>query len=303
MSFINYELYRIFYVVAKSGSITKAAGELFISQPAVSQSIKQLETQIGGKLFVRTSKGMELTYEGKIIFGYIEQANRLISVAEKKFSELKELAYGEIRIGASDTITKHYLLRYIKLFVEKYPNININITNRTSSETLELLKAGKVDIGFVNGPIAEEYVDQQVCAPLDDVFVAGIEIARQFKMPLSMQELARQKLIMLERGSNTRKVIDKVFHENGVTLEPIFELASIDLMVEMAKIGLGIACVPEIVVERELRNGILRKVDIDFEMPKRTLTLVTLKGMPMSFSAKEFVKLITSHVSKRDDIQ
>ena len=298
MNFINYELYRIFYVVAKSGSITKAAQELFISQPAVSQSIKQLETQIGGKLFVRTSKGMELTYEGKIIFEYIEQANVLIGVAEKKFSELKELAYGAIRIGASDTITKHYLLRYIKLFVEKYPNININITNRTSQETVNLLKAGKVDIAFVNGPIQDEYVEQQVCGPVNDIFVASSEFARQYTRPLSMKEISKEKLIMLEKNSNTRKVIDKEFQSEGATLQPIFELASIDLMVEMAKIGLGIACVPDVVVERELRAGTLKKIDIDFTMPRRTLSLVTLKGMPMSFSAKEFVKLVTSHVER-----
>ena len=293
MSFINYELYRIFYVVAKSGSITKAAQELFISQPAVSQSIKQLETQMGGKLFVRTSKGMELTYEGKIIFEYIEQANVLIGVAEKKFSELKELAYGEIRIGASDTITKHYLLRYIKLFVEKYPNVGVNITNRTSRETVKLLKEGKVDIGFVNGPLQDEYVDVVTCMPIRDIFVANIENARVLNHPLSMKEMASQKLIMLEQSSNTRRLIDKAFESEGAPISPTFELASIDLMVEMAKIGLGIACVPEMVVERELRAGTLKKVDIDFEMPHRTLELVTLKGMPLSFSAREFQKLVT----------
>lgn len=294
MSFINYELYRIFYVVAKSGSITKAAQELFISQPAVSQSIKQLETQMGGRLFVRTSKGMALTYEGKIIYEYIEQANVLIGVAEKKFSQLKELTYGEIKIGASDTITRHFLLKHIRKFVEKYPDVNINITNRTSSETVNLLKAGKVDIGFINGPIDDEYIEQDICEPVRDVFVVNADMAKKItKQPLSRKEIASHKLIMLEKGSNTRKIIDKAFLDEGIELEPTFELASIDLMVDMARAGLGIACVPDIVVGKELDNGTLRKVEVDFDMPKRTLSLVTLKGMPLSFSAKEFVKLVT----------
>ncbi len=288
MSFINYELYRIFYVVAKSGSITKAAQELFISQPAVSQSIKQLETQIGGRLFVRTSKGMELTYEGKIIFEYIEQANVLIGIAEKKFSQLKELTYGEIKIGASDTVTKHFLLKYIRKFIEKYPDVNVNITNRTTFETLNLLKAGKVDIAFINGPIGDEYVEESV----NDIFVASENAVRDIKRPLTMRELAERKLIMLEKGSNTRKVIDKSFQDNGVTLSPTLELASIDLMADMAVAGLGIACVPDFVAESYLRSGQLKKVEIDFDMPKRNLSLATLKGTPLSFSAKEFVKLI-----------
>ncbi|MCI8729338.1 MAG: LysR family transcriptional regulator [Clostridia bacterium] len=292
MSFINYELYRIFYVVAKSGSITKAAQELFISQPAVSQSIKQLETQIGGRLFVRTSKGMELTYEGKIIFEYIEQANVLIGIAEKKFSQLKELTYGEIKIGASDTVTKHFLLKYIRKFIEKYPDVNVNITNRTTFETLNLLKAGKVDIAFINGPIGDEYVEESVCEAVNDIFVASENAVRDIKRPLTMRELAERKLIMLEKGSNTRKVIDKSFQDNGVTLSPTLELASIDLMADMAVAGLGIACVPDFVAESYLRSGQLKKVEIDFDMPKRNLSLATLKGTPLSFSAKEFVKLI-----------
>lgn len=292
MSFINYELYRIFYVVAKSGSITKAAQELFISQPAVSQSIKQLETQIGGRLFVRTSKGMELTYEGKIIFEYIEQANVLIGIAEKKFSQLKELTYGEIKIGASDTVTKHFLLKYIRKFIEKYPDVNVNITNRTTFETLNLLKAGKVDIAFINGPIGDECVEESVCEAVNDIFVASENAVRDIKRPLTMRELAERKLIMLEKGSNTRKVIDKSFQDNGVTLSPTLELASIDLMADMAVAGLGIACVPDFVAESYLRSGQLKKVEIDFDMPKRNLSLATLKGTPLSFSAKEFVKLI-----------
>lgn len=289
MSFINYELYRIFYVVATSGSITKAAGELFISQPAVSQSIKQLETQIGGRLFKRTSKGMELTYEGKMIYDYIKQANELIGKAEKKFSQLKELTYGEIKIGASDTITKHYLLKYIKRFIEKYPDISVKVTNRTTGETINLLKSGKVDIGFINVPLEDDFLDITNVVDTEDVFVCNSDWISRYNEPLTPEAIANEPLIMLEKLSNTRRVIDEHFAELGVVLSPMLELGSLDLMLDMAKVGLGITCAPGSIVEQDIAQGILYKVPISFEMPKRAFALVTVKGVPLNYSALQFV--------------
>lgn len=289
MSFINYELYRIFYVVASSGSITKAAGELYISQPAVSQSIKQLETQIGGRLFKRTSKGMELTYEGNMIFDYIKEANELIGKAEKKFSQLKELTYGEIKIGASDTITKHYLLPYIKSFIQKYSDVSVKVTNRTTGETINLLKAGKVDIGFVNGPIEDEFLDVVNVVDTEDVFVCNADWITRYNEPLTLEAISNEPLIMLEKLSNTRRVLDKHFEQMGVTLAPMLELGSLDLMLDMAKVGLGITCAPKSIVEQDIAQGILYKVPITFEMPKRAFALVTIKGVPLNYSALQFV--------------
>lgn len=289
MSFINYELYRIFYVVANSGSITKAANELFISQPAVSQSIKQLETQIGGRLFKRTSKGMELTYEGEMIYDYIKQANELIGKAEKKFSQLKELTYGEIKIGASDTITKHYLLKYIKKFIEKYPDISVKVTNRTSGETLNLLKSGKVDIGFVNAPIKDDFVNVKNCVCTQDVFVCNADWIGRYKEPLGIEQIAGEPLIMLEKLSNTRRTIDEYMESYGVTLNPMLELGSLDLMLDMAKVGLGIACAPKLIVEEDIKSGVLYEIPIDFAMPQRAFALVTVKGAPLNYSALQFV--------------
>lgn len=289
MSFINYELYRIFYVVANSGSITKAAGELFISQPAVSQSIKQLETQIGGRLFKRTSKGMELTYEGKMIYDYIREANELIGKAEKKFSQLKELTYGEIKIGASDTITKHYLLKYIKQFIAKYPDISVKVTNRTTGETLNLLKSGKVDIGFVNGPVTDELVDVTDLVETEDVFVCNAEWINRYSEPLTPEQLAGEPLIMLEKLSNTRRVIDEHFAKFDVELNPMLELGSLDLMLDFAKVGLGITCAPSLTVESDIASGLLYRVPITFQMPKRAFALVTMKGVPLNYSALQFV--------------
>ena len=289
MSFINYELYKIFYMVASSGSITKAAGELYISQPAVSQSIKQLETQIGGRLFKRTSKGMELTYEGKMIYHYIKQANELIGTAEKKFSQLKELTYGEIKIGASDTITKHYLLKFIKDFIGKFPDISVKITNRTTGETINLLKAGKVDIGFVNVPINDDLLEFSNMVDTEDVFICNAEWITRYTEPLTADDISNESLIMLEKLSNTRRVIDEHFLKLGVKLTPMLELGSLDLMLDMAKVGLGITCAPRNIVEEDIANGLLFEVPISFEMPKRAFALVTIKGVPLNYSALQFV--------------
>ena len=289
MSFINYELYRIFYMVASTGSITKAAGELYISQPAVSQSIKQLETQIGGRLFKRTSKGMELTYEGKMIYDYIKEANQLIDKAEKEFSQLKELTYGEIKIGASDTITKHFLLPYIKNFINKYPDISVKVTNRTTGETVNLLKSGKVDIGFVNVPLEDDLLDFSNVVDTEAVFVCNSDWIARYNEPLSAEEIANEPLIMLEKLSNTRRVIDEHFQKFGVTLNPMLELGSLDLMLDMARVGLGITVAPKSIVEQDVSQGILHKVPINFDMPKRAFALVTMKGVPLNYSALQFV--------------
>ena len=150
---VDLQLYKVFYTVARKKSITGAAEELFISQPAVSQAIKQLESLAGSQLFIRSPRGVLLTDEGKLLFSYIEKAMELINVAEEKFEEIRDLEKGTLSIGASDTLCKHFLLPYLKEFHKLYPKINLQIANRTSKETLELLRYGKVDIGFVNLPV------------------------------------------------------------------------------------------------------------------------------------------------------
>ena len=157
---VNLELYRVFYKVAKCGSLTKAAEELYISQPAVSQAIKQLESGLGCQLFVRTHKGMELSETGgKQIFPAIEQALKSIDEAENKLTELKDTATGVIRICASDTVSTHFLIPVIKKYHEKYPDVNLILQNCTSAETIEYLKGNKGDIGFLNLPIDDSYVN------------------------------------------------------------------------------------------------------------------------------------------------
>lgn len=291
---VNLELYRVFYTVAKCGSLTKAAEELYISQPAVSQAIKQLETQLGGKLFNRTHKGMELSDAGgKQIFTTVEKALKLFEEAENRYAELKDTATGMVRICASDTVATHFLLPYIKKYHEKYPDVNLILQNGTSGETIELLKNNKGDIGFVNLPIDDS--DINLCntvMQLHDTFVASDKFSELFGETIDLKRLQDYPLLMLELSTATRQAIVSFAHSQGIHLHPEIELASLELMVELAKNGIGIACIPKEFVKHELEQGALKEIKTAPALPARAIGLALPKQEGMIFAVKEFVKMI-----------
>ena len=292
---VNLELYRVFYTVAKCGSLTKAAEELYISQPAVSQAIKQLETQLGGKLFNRTHKGMELSETGgKQIFSTVEQALNLFDEAESKYAELKDTATGIVRICASDTVATHFLLPYIKEYHEKYANVNLILQNGTSNETIELLKNNKGDIGFVNLPIDDSDINlSNTVMQLHDTFVASDKFSELIGEPVDLKRLQDYPLLMLELSTATRQAIVSFAHSQGVHLHPEIELASLELMTELAKTGIGIACIPREFVKHELESGSLKEIKTNPALPARAIGLALPKHENLTFAVKEFVKMIS----------
>ena len=292
---VNLELYRVFYVVAKCGSLTKAAEELYISQPAVSQAIKQLETQLGGKLFNRTHQGMELTETGgKQIFDTVEKALKLFEDAESKYAELKDTATGIVRICASDTVSTHFLLPYIKEYHQKYPNVNLILQNCTSSETIELLKNNKGDIGFVNLPIDDTDINlSNTVMQLHDTFVCSDKFKELIGGAVDLKRLQDYPLLMLELSTATRQAIVSFAHSQGVHLHPEIELASLELMVELAKNGIGIACIPREFVQHELtEEKSLLEIKTNPTLPTRAIGLALPKDQTMTFAVKEFIKMI-----------
>lgn len=292
---VNLEYYKAFYFVAKNGSLTAAAKELFVTQPALSQTILQLEEQLGGTLFTRTPKGMVLTSEGEKIYEYVEQALNLFDTAQKSFDEMKNLKAGSIRIGASDTICSRYLLKYITKFHELFPEISISVTNRTSHQTAALLKAGEVDIAFINLPISETgSYDISQCLTLHDCFICGEKYRSRFTEPIGMREIAEYPLIMMEKLSNTRQVFDNFMLSKGLSIKPSIELGSFDLVVEFAKYGLGIGCVTREFITRELLNDEVFEIPISFELPERAIGTLLRKDTPLTFAARSFMDLINS---------
>lgn len=291
---VNLELYRVFYTVAKCGSLTKASEELYISQPAVSQAIKQLESQLGGKLFNRTHKGMELSETGgKQIFSLVEKALKLFDETEKKYSELKDTATGVIRICASDTVATHFLLPYIKEYHEKYPEVNLILQNGTSAETVELLKNKKGDIGFVNLPLDDSGIDLcNTVMQLHDTFVASDKFIDLTDKVIDLKRLQDYPLLMLELSTATRQAIVSFAHSQGIHLHPEIELASLELMEELAKNGIGIACIPREFVIHELESGELKEIRTNPSLPTRAIGLALPKDGTMTFAVKEFIKMI-----------
>ncbi len=291
---VNLELFKIFYTVAKCGSLTKASEELFISQPAVSQAIKQLEIQIGVKLFVRTNKGMELSDQGgKQIYPLVESAIKLLESAESKVLEIKDTASGVIRICASDTVSTHFLLPYVRKYHEKYPNVNLVFKNCTSSETIDNIKNGKGELGFVNLPINDTGVvlSDKVMA-LNDVFVAGEKYLALKDKVVPLKTLQEYPLLMLESSTVTRRALTEFASSQGVQLQPEIELASLELMTKLAVLGMGIACVPREFVSEELTSGKLFEIQTTPSVPSRAIGLVLPKDTERTFAVKEFIKIL-----------
>lgn len=289
---INLEWYRVFYWTTKTGSLSKAAEALHITQPAVSHTIKQLEAALGGQLFFRTAKGVTLTVEGEVLFRYVEQAFSFMKIGEKAIADMHSLHSGEINIGASDTLCKYYLLPYLEAFHEQHPGVRIRVTNRTTPETLALLKEGKIDFGIVSLPGSDKQIDFRESSSIQDCLVGGKAFAELAGHSLSLDDLHAYPLLLLEDGASTRRYIDEFAASKGVTLSPEFELGSIDLLVQFAKRGFGLAFVIGNYVTEELAAGDLIEIPLTPPIPTRKIGLATLRGVPLSAASKSFMALL-----------
>lgn len=291
--YVALEHYRIFRAVAHAGSFSGAAAELFITQPAVSQAIGKLEAELGATLFVRSARGAALTPEGELLLSYIDSALGMVESAENRFSELRGLARGSLRIGASDTLCRHFLLPYLSRFHEAYPGIKVKVTNRTSSETVALLAAGKVDLGFVNLPTAVKGdLEVRPLMEVDDCFVAQTGRYPELAGPTPLPALMRYPLLMLEQQSSTRVALDRFFAEKSAELYPQIELGSLDLLLAFAAAGLGIAAVTRQYAEEYLTDGRLRVIETVPALPRRSIGLVLHREIPPSAAARRFVGMI-----------
>lgn len=290
---VNIELYRVFYTVAKCGSLTKAAEELFISQPAVSQAIKQLESQLGTSLFNRTHRGMELSVQGgKLIFKQVEEALALLDAAENKLIELKTTATGTIRIGATDSIFSNILADKIVAFNEKYPAVRFELITGTSPDTLTQLKDNKCDIGFVNLPIEDKDVNfTGTVAHLSDIFVAGKKFSDIKDKQINLKDLHEYPLLMIEENTVARHALTKYIQTMGITLSPYIEVANWDLMLKLAVSGMGIGCVPREYALKELESGELFEVKVVPALPVRGVGIALPKNVPIPFALREFIAL------------
>ncbi len=288
---INYELYKVFYHVAKTLSFSEAANELFISQSAVSQSIKVLEKRLNQTLFVRSTKKVSLTKEGELLFKHIEPAINLICRGENQLIEKFKGAESQLRIGASDTICRYFLVPYLNQFHQKYPDVHIKVTNGTSLQCVELLENNDVDIIIVNTPNSKLTNQMYVRTVLDfkDVFVSKKDEFYFGESPVTLEELQHYPILMLDKHTTTSEFLHKIFLQNSIELVPEIELSSNDLLIDLAKIGLGIAFVPDFCIGG---HSDLVKIETTEEMPTRTLVVAYNDKYPLSEAATYFTDIL-----------
>lgn len=293
----NLEYYKNFYYVGKCRSFSAAAEELCISQPAMSQSIRQLEAKLNCELFVRTSKGARLTKEGETLFEHVKRGIEEFEKGEQEIRQVMQLQSGEIRIGASDMTLQFFLLPYLERFHELHPEIKVKVTNGPTPETLDNLNKGMIDFGIVSSPFeTQDDVETMDVKEIEDCFVVGKQLKELAAKPLALEELMKHPVICLEENSSTRRYLDQFLEKNKVTLTPEFELATSDMIVQFAYRNLGIGCVMKEFARKKLEEGALWELEFQKKIPKRKFSIVYGKGTAMSYAAKELLEMIREEI-------
>ena len=289
---INYELYKVFYHVAATLSFSEASKQLFISQSAVSQSIKVLEKKLNQTLFIRSTKKVQLTPEGEILLKHVEPAINLIQKGENQLLEANTLNGGQLRIGASDTICRYYLIPYLNRFHKAYPNVHIKVTNQTSIECAHLLENGQVDFIITNYPNSGLSNSQnvRVINEFHDVFVANQEYFPLKGETVSLQKLQTYPILMLDRKSTTSEFLHHMFQREQLDLVPEIELSSNDLLIDLARIGLGIAFAPDFCIPENDKDLFI--VKLTEKMPARQMIVAYNESLPVSQASKQFMDMM-----------
>ena len=274
---VNLDLYRVFYTVARCGSLTKAAEELYISQPAVSQAIKTLETQLGTPLFKRMRKGMELTAQGgELVYGDVEKAVKLLSSVEDRLMELRETATGTLRIGASASIFQYVLSGKIVEFRNLYPQVKIELISDVSPKIIECLKSDRCDVGFLNMPVPLDEGVQfgETIQILHDVFVVGKEYADLAGGKMTLADLQQYPLILMKENTAARSSFDSFCRNFGMSIQPTIEIDSWDFMKQLVTFGMGIGCIPR-----------------EPALPIRSIGMATPKAGNAQYALRAFINL------------
>ena len=295
---MSLDAYRVFHETARTGSISRAAGNLYMSQPAVSKSIRLLEERLGIPLFVRLPKGVELTAEGQVFFRYVDQAMAQITSGERMAGRLQRLEEGVVRVGMSHTLCRHWFLPYLRAFHERHPQLKLQVYSRTGPETLRMLYAGDLDFGVVS---RLEEASGFAFAPLlelEDIFVTSRR-EQVPAAPIPLGEITRFPLMLLEGGNTSRQQIERHFERQGIPLKAEIEVSSMDLLIEYAKIGLGVAAVVRSFVAAELTSGELYEIPVVPAPGKRTVGILTNRELPLSHAADAFVRFLSFTGSAR----
>ncbi len=287
----NLSSYRIFYTVANTGNISKAAKELYISQPAISKSIQKLEESVGCKLFSRSSRGVVLTDEGKLLYEHVSEAFETLTMGEEKLKRSIELGVGHLKIGVSSTLCKYLLLPYLKEFIRQNPHISISISCQSTNDTLKLLEDNKIDIGLIGKPENLKNIHFDFLEEIEDIFVAAKDYLRNLKARGIQKDhiLQSSTLMLLDKNNMTRQYIDDYLQENQIIIKDSIDISDMDLLIDFARIGVGVACVIKNFVREDLENGTLVEIPLGFPTHKREVGFAYKTTTKPSKSLAEFI--------------
>ena len=287
----NLSSYRIFYTVANTGNISKAAKELYISQPAISKSIQKLEESVGCKLFSRSSRGVVLTDEGKLLYDHVSSAFETLTLGEEKLKRSIELGVGHLKIGVSSTLCKYLLLPYLKEFIRQNPHISISISCQSTNDTLKLLEDNKIDIGLIGKPENLKNIHFDFLEEIEDIFVAAKDYLRNLKARGIQKDhiLQSSTLMLLDKNNMTRQYIDDYLQENQIIIKDSIDISDMDLLIDFARIGVGVACVIKNFVREDLENGTLMEIPLGFPIHKREVGFAYKTTTKPSKSLAEFI--------------
>ena len=299
---VKLEQYRIFKAIAATGNISRTAKQLYLSQSAVSQSLQQLESALGVRLFSRTARGVTLTAEGSVLYDYAAQALSLLEAGEERIAQSRELLKGELSIGVSSTLTKYYLLPFLRDYHQQYPHIHVRILNGTSRRVLQLLGSGQVELAFATYTPDADSFSVFPCFDTHTVFVAAPDYPCDFDRVYTLQEISEFPLILLERKASSRAYVEQYFQQHGVSLKPEIELGSHNLLISLARIGLGVACVTEEFSQSGLGRGVSLPVRTAFEIPPRSGCMCTLRDVSPTSAANRFMDFISESDKMTYDI-
>lgn len=294
---MNYEYYKIFYYVAKHGNITKAAAELYSSQPAVTRTIQHLESELGCTLFTRTKSGVELTLEGQTLYEYVSVACRHLIKAEAELGQSLSAEHGTVYIGATVTALYCFLFEEIDKFRAKYPGVKLKISTQSTAKTIDKLKSGSVDLAFVTSPYSvSKPLSVKVLKEFNDLLIAGNRFKELKNKTLTLADIQNYPFICLAQGMQLREFIDDCFSKKGLVCTPDIEPDSADLIVPMVAHNWGVAFAPEQMAVEQADNGTVFRIKMDEELPRRHVCLITDPRHPQTRSSYEFQKAVLSHI-------
>ncbi|MCI5873803.1 MAG: LysR family transcriptional regulator [Roseburia sp.] len=291
--------YRIFYTVANTGNISKAAKELYISQPAISKSIQKLEESVGCRLFSRSSRGVVLTDEGKLLYDHVRTAFETLTLGEEKLKRSIELGVGHLKIGVSSTLCKYLLLPYLKEFIRQNPHISISISCQSTNETLKLLEDNKIDIGLIGRPATLKNTQFDFLEEIEDIFVATKDYIRNLQARGIAKDdvLSNATLMLLDKNNMTRQYIDDYLQENQIQVRDSIDISNMDLLIDFARIGVGVACVIKNFVKEDLASGALVEIPLGIPIHKREVGFAYRTNVSPSKSLSEFIHFYQNYQS------